>query len=182
MRKWEEGDRARAAEVAAAARKSQEANATALRAKRVIAKPDGEHRVVVFLPLQLWWHPILRAFLPLLPREPRTKPQGLTPPLLPWEPQLRHLHPTLSHNQRRTPLSMRVWSPPLFRAPYLLREPLPPMLGPTPLRQPENSWAPRPSMLWEPFPQRLWPVPPRRHRPSRRTAPSWTAMSTEWRG
>ena len=90
--------------------------------------------VVLFPPLQLRWRPILRAFLPLLPREPRTRPQGLTPPLLPRKPQLRPLGPTLSHNQCRAHLPLRVLGPPLFRAPYLLREPLPWTLGSTRLR------------------------------------------------
>ena len=43
MREWKEGDRARAAEVAAAARKSQEEDAAVLRAKRVLAKPGNKH-------------------------------------------------------------------------------------------------------------------------------------------
>ena len=71
--------------------------------------------------------------------------------------------------------------PPLSQAHLLLRDPLPRTLGSTPLRRPASSWARRPTMLWEPLPRRLWPVPPRRHRPSRRTGPSWTAVSTAWR-
>ena len=59
---------------------------------------------VVFPPLQLRWRPILRAFLPCLPREPRRRPQSLTSPLLPRKPEPRPLVPTLSHNQRRVPL------------------------------------------------------------------------------
>ena len=44
MREWEEEDRARAAEVAVAARKSQEAGAAVQRAKRVLAKTGDKHR------------------------------------------------------------------------------------------------------------------------------------------
>ena len=39
--------------------------------------------VVLFPPLRLRWRPSLREFLPLLSRKLRTRPQGLTPPLLP---------------------------------------------------------------------------------------------------
>ena len=43
MRESEEGDRARAEDVMAAARKPQEADVAVLRAKRVIAKPGDKH-------------------------------------------------------------------------------------------------------------------------------------------
>ena len=77
----------------------------------------------MFPPLQLRWHPIRRAFLPFLRREPRTMPQGLTPQHLPRKAQSRPLGSTLSHTQRSAPLT------PLFRALYLLKEPLPRTLG-----------------------------------------------------
>ena len=44
MREWEEGDRARSAEVEAAARTSHEADAAVQRAKRVLAKPGDKRR------------------------------------------------------------------------------------------------------------------------------------------
>ena len=64
--------------------------------------------VVVFPPVQLRWRPLLWAFLPLWPRKSCTRPQGLTPPLFPRKPQLRHLGPTLSQNQHRAFPSLRV--------------------------------------------------------------------------
>ena len=120
------GNHARAADVAAAARKPQEASADTFELKGFSpSSAPSIAEAVVFPPLQLRWRLIFRALLLLLPRKPRTIPQGLTPPLLPREPQLTPLSPALVHNQRRAPLPLRGWGPPLFRAPYLLRKPLP---------------------------------------------------------
>lgn len=44
MRKWEEADRARVAEVTPAPRASQEIDVAILRAEKVFAKPGDKHR------------------------------------------------------------------------------------------------------------------------------------------
>ena len=107
MREWEEGDRARASEVRRQLESRRRQMLPSCALKELSPSPatstDG---VVVFPPLQLRWRPILRAFLPLLRREPRTRVQGLTPPLFPRNPQLSPLaYPVAQSTSRPSPLT-----------------------------------------------------------------------------
>ena len=87
MREWKEWDRARAAEVAAAARSRRRQMLPSCKLKGFSSSPAASTaRAVMFPPLQLRQRPTLRAFLPLLPQGPRTRPRGLTRPLLPRNP------------------------------------------------------------------------------------------------
>ena len=153
MREWEEGDRARAAEVAAA-RESREADAAILRAKTFLAKPGDKHRRSGSVPA------ITAAVAPYSPDVPAVaavgtpyKAPGPYPAAVAAGTPAQTSGPYSDAQPTPPPPPLQVWDPPLFRAPLLPREPLPRTLGSTPLRRSERSWAPRPPTLWEPLPR-----------------------------
>ena len=81
MREWDKEDRVRAAEVTAAARTSQEADAIILYSETDLAKSGNKHRRNgTTRTAAAEEAPFFRAFMPLLPWEPCVLPLGLTLP------------------------------------------------------------------------------------------------------
>ena len=151
MQQWEKVDRARAAEAAAAARESQEADAAILRAKKVLAKPGDKHRqsgrvpaaTAAVAPSPLGVPAVVAAENP-------HKAPGPYPAAVSAETPIQASGPyPVAQPTPRLPLPTDLGQP-LSQAHLLLRDPLPRTLRSTPLRRPESSLVRRPPMLWEP--------------------------------